>query len=589
MVDRRAYMLEKRDVASAGPTWLRIGAGALIVVPAMLRIGWTPERPLMDERITLALQILSYLPYLGAMLWPAWRREGATGLVRMVRSSPGELLILLGGLLVGLFWWPALVIGAGLLALANLLRLYFVLLEQDLPPGVVFVGSFIALIAVGTIFLQLPAATPPDQPISVLDSVFTITSAISQTGLVVRPTGEGFTMFGQIVILIWIQVGALGVILFGAILALFIGAAFGLRATQTLADPTEQGWTGQLSLQKLVIFIIVVTHVVEAIGAALFYFGWPETWEGAPPMETVGDRIFQSVFFAVSGFCNAGFVTTENSMQGLRAHWTSHFTLAPLILIGSIGFPVLDDLRRLVVARLRRRRLERGILVRLNLNTKIVLVTTAGIYLLGGLLIFVGEVTQADQPTLLALLDAHFMVINRTSGFDTISPAEMGLLSQLALMLLMFIGGSPGSVAGGIKVMAFAVLILTIWSTILGRAQTQAFGRTIPDELVRKCATLVILSLGAVMTVAGVLAATETGGPDGHELDELLFEAVSAFGTTGWSLGITPELSPVGKSALIVGMFVGRVGPLAALAALVSIARERRVRYAYPTESVVIY
>ncbi len=499
-------------------------------------------------------------------------------------TRPEQVLTVLG---VGFFWWGAgEAVAAGLLLMVHVVRLYLRVAQSKVPPGLVFVGSFVALIGVGTLALKLPAATPAGRPIGLLDAMFTITSAISQTGLVVRPTGEGFTRFGQVIILVWIQVGALGVIVFGALLATVIGRSFGLRATQTIAEGTEQGWAGQLSLQKLVTFIILITHGVELIGAAAFYFGWPETWAGMPAdMVTAGDRMYHAVFFSVSSFCNAGFATTDGSMAGLRMHWTPHVVIVPLIIFGSIGFPVLDNIRKVAWARLRGIRVRHGSLVRLNLNTKIILATTTTAYVVGFVVILLGELTQADVPLGTALLDAHFMNINRTSGFNTIEVSEMGLLSRLGLIFLMFLGGSPGSVAGGIKMMVFAVLALTVWSTLRGRSETTAFGRTLPDALVRKCAALIVLALGVCMGTTGVLAATE----DSMTLGPLLFESVSAFGTTGLSMGITAELSPAGKGAIMFAMFVGRVGIFAVLAALLSMRTQRRATYHYPTEDVVVY
>jgi len=210
------------------------------------------------------------------------------------------------------------------------------------------------------------------------------------------------------------------------------------------------------------------------------------------------------------------------------------------------------------------------------------------VYVLGYLMLLTGELSQAEQPFRLAIADAHFMTISRTAGFDTISPSEMGPFSQLVLILLMFIGGSPVSVAGGIKMMVFAVLLMTVWAAIRGRNETTAFGRTIPDELVRKSAAIIVLCLVSVMAVAGFLAAVE-GGRDGMPLADLIFEAVSAFGTVGYSMGITADLTPASRIALTIAMFVGRVGVLAVLATLVEIARKHQSRYAYPSEGVLIY
>lgn len=572
-----------RALASRGRSLIAVA----VFTPTLLALGW--REPLVDARDAMTFQLAALGLYALALVIPAARAASGMRWSAFTEGKRVECL-LLAGALAAVWAGPAmLAVFTIALVVYHILKLYLDIVQTAVPPGLVFVGSFILFSAIGTATLMLPVATPVDaRPITLLESSFTIVSAISQTGLVLRDTGTEFTRFGQVVILIWIQVGALGVIVFGALLATVLGSSFGLRAQKTIAEDTEQGWSGQLSLTKLVIFTMVVTHAVELIGAVVLFFGWPETWEGMPEIHSVGDRAFHAVFFSVSAFCNAGFATTGNSMDGLRTHWTPHLVLVPLIVLGSIGFPVLDNIRQTVMARLRGVRLIDGRLVRLNLNTKIVLSATVAVYALGFVLILLGEMTQADVPFGTAILDAHFMGINRTSGFNTIAPRDMGLLSQLSLILLMFIGGSPGSVAGGIKMMVFAVLALTVWSTLMGRRETEVFGRTIHESLVRKSATLITLSLATVMAVTGVLAATESAGGK-HTLDELLFEATSAFGTTGLSMGITPEVSDTGKVALMVAMFVGRVGPLAVLAGLLSITKGARTRYEYPTEEVVIY
>ncbi len=587
MDERRSLRVRQEAADSKGRVHARLAIALAAGVTVMLRLGWPSDAPLVPPTLAHIITAALIAAYAGSLLEGLWRSTSDR------RTYARRHVADLGAVAIGVllaFSWPIVAMAAGVIVVINLVRVFLTIVQSGrVPSGVMFVGSFIVFIVIGTGLLMLPAATPDEHPINLLDATFTITSATCQTGLVVRPTGESFTRFGHVVILIWIQVGALGVILFGALFAALLGSSFGLKATQTLAEPTESGWSGQLSLQKLVIFIVLVTHLLEVIGIATLYVSWPTTWEGAPPgMEDPAERLFHCVFFSVSSFCNAGFSTTSNSLEGLRSHWTSHFIIVPMIVIGSIGFPVLANLWEVFRARLRKKRVAHGALIRLNVNTKIILTTTGLIYIIGGAAIFAGELVQANQPAWLAVLDANFMVVNRTSGFDTIDPNEMGILSRLVLILLMFIGGSPGSVAGGIKVMCFAVLLLTVWSTIMGRSTTQVFGRTIPDEVVRKSSTLVVLCLVGVMTVAAVLAASES--QDGERtLAPIIFEAVSAFGTTGYSMGITPDLSPTGRIAIIVAMFVGRVGPLATIAGLMSIARQTRARYSYPSEEVMIY
>jgi len=516
--------------------------------------------------------------------------------------------------LAACWYWPIAAAAAGLLALLFLTRSYLRLTQTGIPSGLVFVGSFVILIAVGTAALKLPAATHPENPISTVDAAFTITSSISQTGLVVRPTGAellpdgtyrldangdvipGFTRFGQLVILVWMQVGALGVIVFGALFAQLAGSAFGIRASQGLGDATEQGWAGQLSTQRLVTFIIIVTPLFELIGAAIIFVGLPDTWPGAPyDLDTTLDRIYHSVFLSVSSFCNAGFVTTDASLAGLRTHWVPHAVVVPLIIVGSLGFPVLDNLWRVAKARFKGIRTERGALIRLNLHTKIVLVSSLVLYILGFITIFLGEFIQTDEPLPAELLDAHFMNMNRTSGFNTIEPSEMGILAQLVLIFLMFVGGAPGSVAGGIKVIVLSVLCLAVWSVLRGRDETTAFGRAIADDVLKKSISVVVLFLIGILTVTALLVVTEAATIDpapkvaGGALLPILFEVVSAFATCGLSLGITDDLSTTGRIAITIAMFIGRVGFLAVLASIVSLAFTTKPRAQYPHEPVTVY
>lgn len=591
----RGRVLSQGRVRQLPLPW--VGARGAIALAAvillLLRVGFDVEViPPMLAHIA-KVSLLGLYGFLLILDYRAVARATPAQLGSFKSVMRPELVVVGCGIALGVFW-PIVAAAVTILALIVLTRLYLRLVQLRVPAGLIFVGSFVALIALGVGLLKLPAATPSDQPISLLDATFTITSAISQTGLVVRDTGEGFTRFGQVVILVWIQVGALGIVVFGALIAALVGSSFGLKATQTIAEGTEQGWSGQLSLQKLVTFIIVFTHLIEIVGAVVLYFTLPSSFPGQPSdFETVGDRIFHSVFFSVSSFCNAGFATTENSLAGLRAHAVPHAVIVPLIVLGSIGFPVLANVGRVLWAKCRGVRTESdasGALIRLSLNTKIVLMTSLLLYVIGFALICIAEAAQTDQPLKLILLDAHFMNVNRTSGFNTIETSEMGLLSRLVLIFLMFVGGAPGSVAGGIKLMVFAVLTLTVISTLRGQRETTAFGRTIPDELVRKSAALVVLSLVGVMTTTGVLALTERLPAGGTvPLDVLLFEATSAFGTTGLSLGITGDLSEAGKVAVTIAMFVGRVGVFALLAALVTGTARRRPRVAYPTESVVVY
>lgn len=586
MSERRT--LKVREEAGDAPRILLVREmlAAIAFIPTVLHFGW--REPVLAQGTLHGIQIMALGAFAAAMIISTLRSGGRQARRQFLIAHWAETLLVIIG--AGLSWsWLGLALATSALMVVASLRVYLLVASnKKIPPGLVFVGSFLVLIAVGTSGLMLPAATPADQPISILDAAFTITSAISQTGLIVRPTGDGFTRFGQIIILAWIQFGALGILVFGAVVATLLGSSFGVRATQTLGESTEQGWSGQYSLGRLVIFIMVITHGVELLGAIALYLTWPETWPGAPDMATAGDRFYQCAFFSVSSFCNAGFATSSNSFEGMRTNWTIHTILPMLILLGSIGFPVLDNIVRVATARLRGTWSRGRTLIRLSVNTKIVLVTTVCLYLFGFASILLSETMLEGVPISTAALDAHFMTFQRTTGFDSISPNDMGELSRLTLIFLMFIGGSPGSIAGGVKVMVLAVLALTVWSTLNGRNETEAWGRRIPDEVVRKCATILALCLTTCMVTAGILAVTEDVSEE-SQLAPILFEAVSAFGTTGLSMGITADLSAPGRIAIMGAMFIGRVGALAIFAALFSVRPARRVQYAYPRGDVVIY
>jgi len=401
------------------------------------------------------------------------------------------------------------------------------------------------------------------------------------------------------------QLGGLGTILFGALVAMLFGSSISLKAVHAMSDSTPSGTASPATLRRLVLFTALVVLVIEAIGALILFVGLPEVWERGPQQfSTTTDRIFHSIFFSVSAFCNAGFATTPYSLEGLQTHWTTHIVFATLITLGGIGLPVMANISQIVLARIRalgpgpegrgkRAVLIGGNLVRLSLHTRIVLATSAIVYLVGFLGIFVGEIAQSENSVPIALLDAHFgSVAARTAGFDIVPAAEMAPLSRFLMLILMFIGGSPGSTAGGIKTICLAILVMTIVVSILGRESTDLYGRRISTEIIRKSIALFVLQTTVIVVATCGLLLTEHGRPLPHAkigpLETYLFEAVSACSTVGLSLGVTPSLSDGGKLVVVVGMFVGRVGSLAFLVALVGLARRGSNRYSYPTEGVVL-
>lgn len=551
-------------------------------IAVVLRIGW--REPLVMERALLGVEYASLFIYALSLVLP--NRVARRPISALLKDHTFESTLCL--LAATLLWWPiALTVIVQALAVYQLLRLYMQMIVRTPSPSWVFLLTFGGLIASGTLALKLPISTPREHPISVVDALFTSTSAVCVTGLVVRDTGTEFTRAGQWIILGLIQLGGLGIVVFGALAILMLGSAMGLRASSTFAETTAEGHARPTTVRKLVVFIALATVLMELIGAATLFVGLPGEWNGAPSMATRADRAFHSVFLAISAFCNAGFSTASNSLEGLRMHWTSHIVIVGLIVMGGLGFPAIDNLRSVVVAKLSGRRIENGVLVRLSLHTKLVLATTAALYLAGAGIIAIGRLIQGDEGIGMSLLDGHFMSVTaRTAGFDTVAPGTMGPLSRLALITFMFVGGSPGSMAGGVKTIVFAIIVLTIWATMRGKLTTQAFGRAIPEDLVRKAATLITLGAGTIALLTLALSATD--GRDGRALGDLLFEVVSASSTVGLTTGVTPTLSIPGRLIIIAAMFLGRVGPLVMLVALVSVGARRRPAVRYADESVVM-
>jgi trk system potassium uptake protein TrkH len=536
------------------------------------------------------LVVWGVLAAYAALSWfDAWRGGASRDAAR------AERWIALAGALVG-WWMPGAAVCATLLLLVRLWSGYIWVLGKGVNPGLVFVGSFATLIAGGTGLLLLPASTPEGKGFRFIDALFTATSAGCVTGLTVRDTGTELTRFGQTVVMILFQLGGLGTVLFGGIVALMLGSSLSLRAVHALSTSTGSGARGVAGIRRLVLFAGGAVLATEAVGAVCLFLWWPETWMGAPEgLSHWPDRAFHAMFFAVSAFCNAGFATSAASLEGLRTHWTSHVVIVGLSFVGSIGLPVLVNWAQIMRSWARRRVLgRRQMPARLSLHSKLALTTTVAVYLIGMVLIFAGQAGQAGVGTTQALLDAHFMsAATRTAGFDTVGPAQMGMLSRMSMVVTMFIGGSPGSTAGGLKTISFAVLILVVWSAMMDREGVRAFGRSIRMEIISKAATLLVLHAVLCLAVTGVLcwtegaeAGVEPGGISAYE--QYVFESVSACSTVGMSMGITPTLSDGGKLAVAAGMFFGRVGSLALLVSLAGIARRTRARYAYPSEGVVL-
>jgi trk system potassium uptake protein TrkH len=502
---------------------------------------------------------------------------------------------------------------------AQLFRLNLELAERRIHPARLMVGSFLAVILIGAALLALPRATRPilwgDAPHHaaghLLNCLFTATSATCVTGLVVYDTGDDFTLFGQIVILVLIQLGGLGIMIFGGVFGVLLGRQITLRESAVLQDAVSKGTIGHIS--SLVKFICVATFLLEAVGAVSMYSMWE------PELAEPSTRWFYSIFHSVSAFCNAGFALRTDSLIGYRTRWQVYGVFMPLIVIGGLGFPAIHDICVVSANRFRywwarrrhdpthSRRPARPQRMRLSLHSRIVLAGSAMLIVGGAGLLYLAETptffsTRHAPPAEGARLNlrseesmvgmepveraagALFQSVTaRTAGFNTVrtDPESMSPGSHFILCVLMFIGGSPASTAGGVKTVAMAVLLLAVVAALRRRQNVEAFSRTIPPAILIRAAVLVIGLFSLVTLVTLVLALTENA-----TLREVLFESVSACGTVGLTTGLTPRLTGAGKVMIMLAMVAGRLGPLTLLIAVAG--RTQPVRYEYPQEHVVI-
>ncbi len=427
-------------------------------------------------------------------------------------------------------------------------------------PARYVVAGFVVVISVGTVLLLLPFSTRDGASTAVLDALFTATSAVCVTGLVVVDTGAHWSGFGQVVVLGLIELGGLGYMTVTSLIVMLLSKRLGLRR-QLLAS-TERGVLSLGDVRRVLTGLALITLTVQLAVAIVLTLRF---WIG----HDIGfdDALWSGVFHSISAFNNAGFSLYPDSLVGFSS---DAMVLAPLmvsIVIGGLGFPVLVDLKR--VGRNWRA---------LTLHSKVTIVASAALLGIGAIVLTTLEWTNPStfgpMPVHDKLLDGTFASVTpRTAGFNTIDVGSMRPESLLGTIALMFVGAGSAGTSGGIKVGTFAILALVIWSQLRGDQDVTGFHRRIPDDIQRRAVTVALLAVGLVVGATGVLLISGR-----FELGEALFETVSAFGTVGLSTGITPELPAVDRLVVIALMLIGRVGPITLGAALVLRARPSRFR-----------
>ncbi|MFD1718740.1 TrkH family potassium uptake protein [Georgenia deserti] len=434
------------------------------------------------------------------------------------------------------------------------------------PVQMVALG-FVAGIAVGTLLLLLPVATTGEHA-SFLEAFFTAVSAICVTGLIVVDTPEYWSGFGQAVIAVLIQIGGFGVMTMASVLGLMISRRLGLQTRRVAAASTRTLSLGDVA--SLLLTVLRTTIILEAAVTVILTARWMIGYG-----EPFGRALWLGLFHAISAFNNAGFALYSDSLMGFA---TDPWICVPIMLafvLGGIGFPVLIELYR----HLRTPR-------RWTLHTKITVLATAVLVPAGTLFVLVAE---WNNPGTLGPLDGPGKVLAalfqgvtpRTAGFNSVDIGQMNTGTWLGLDVLMFIGGGSGGTAGGIKVTTFALLGFVIWAELRGDRDVAAFHRRVPPRTVREAVTVALLAVAAVMGSTIVLAMSSP-----FDLDQILFEVISAFGTVGLSTGITADLAPGHQVLLCVLMFLGRLGPITLGTALAM--RSHQQAFRYPESTAVI-
>ncbi len=436
-----------------------------------------------------------------------------------------------------------------------------------LRPAQTMAMGFVMLISTGTLLLSLPQMVSDPSKISIIDALFTATSASTVTGLSLAPISEFYSASGVWVILFLIQMGGLGIMTFGVLFSLVSNKRIKLQHAVTLQGVLETESVG--TVRKEIGLIFLLTFVIEAFGAVFFWLSLPEGTE-AP--------VFSSIFHAVSAFCNAGFSLFPDNLEGFVGNISLNFVIVVLIILGGIGFPVLNNLGSYPLFRKNRTTW------RLSFHSKMVLSVSAGLLGIGTVGIYILEFNGAlsSLSWYEKMVSAFFhSVTARTAGFNTLNVGVFSDATLYLLLMLMWIGGSPASTAGGIKTTTFAVMLATLKAMLSQREEVSFFQRSISPLAVQK-ALSIAFSSSAILAILLLLLLFTEGG----HFKEIMFESVSAFNTVGLSTGITSALSPLGKLIIILTMFIGRIGSLTLAFSLAE--RVSKGKYAYPEERVII-
>ncbi|MCR2805350.1 TrkH family potassium uptake protein [Paenibacillus soyae] len=441
-------------------------------------------------------------------------------------------------------------------------------LKHNISPPQLITMVFLILIAIGAILLSMPFSSSTGESVGLLNAVFTAVSAVCVNGLVVLDTGSAFSVFGQVVIMILIQIGGIGFMTLGVMIAIVLGKKIGLKQRLIIQQATQS--TSAQGLVRLSLYMVLIVFLFESIATLVLTLRW-ESEMG------LGKAAYYALFHSISAFNNAGFALWPDGLSRYVGDPIVNFTILILFIVGGLGYIVVIDI-------VRKRSWKK-----LSLHSKIVILATSILFVIGFLLLFFLESWNTEtygHLTLWERIQASMFqsMTPRSAGFNTIDIGSMLAVSQFILIILMFIGAASGGTGGGIKTNTVVVLILATINTFRGGGQIHAFNRRISEDAVMRALAVVVSSLFFVLLVTILLTITENMMTD-HFL-EILFEATSAFSTTGLSMGLTADLSTAGKIIVTITMFLGRLGPLTLAYALAQ--KRTKSKIGYPEDHILI-
>ncbi len=454
---------------------------------------------------------------------------------------------------------------------------------KKLSPVQVIVYGFILVILTGSVLLTLPFSSAEGNFTSFLDSLFTATSAVCITGLTVVDTYSHWSVAGKVIIFLLIQIGGLGFMTMVTTIFMALRRKITFRERTILQESLNLNQRS--GLLQFAGYILKFTFTVEGIGAVLLFFEFVRHY-------SVKESIFYGIFHSVSAFCNAGFDILGNSSLAAYAE-NSYFSgvIILLIVIGGLGFTVWAELTSALFYKLKHKVTLRYVLKKLSLHTKLSVTITLILILMGIVFFFfaeynnpltLGELTFKGKITAAAFQS----VTLRTAGFYTISQNALKFGSKFMAILLMAIGGSPAGTAGGMKTVTIGIIMLSVWAVIKGKDSVNVFGRSINMYTLQKA--LAVVTMVFLFIICGTMVLCFTEANSGFQFVDLLYETVSAIATVGLTTGITPSLSSVGKIVIIIGMFLGRLGPITVAIAISSKQKETENLIHYPQEDIMV-